>query len=96
MELLYFSLKEYFEKIGDPVFDPLPVTQLKSLNVMARFIEVVLAGMLVCLAGILLLWKKSRGPNPEEKDTEDDESFDEKVHYMKDHEYVWRKPKVKP
>lgn len=60
---------------------------------MAKVIGWVIGGLLLCLAGILLLWKKSRGPNPEEKDTEDEGTFDEKVHYMKDHEYVWRKPK---
>lgn len=60
---------------------------------MARFIEVVLAGMLVCLAGILVLWKKSRGPNPEEKDTEDEEEFDERVIFMDDHVPIWKKPK---
>lgn len=44
---------------------------------------------LICLPFII---KKSNEPDPSEKDREED--FDEKVHYMQDYEYIWRK-KVK-
>lgn len=48
---------------------------------------------LICLPFII---KKSNEPYPSEKKREEefDKDFDEKIHYLRDHEYMWRK-KVK-
>lgn len=45
----------------------------------------------LCGLGLWGIAKWSKAPDPTEK--EDEEEFDEKVIYLKDHRYTWRKKK---
>jgi hypothetical protein len=56
--------------------------------------EWILSLLLVCLIALVIILKRSKGPNPEEQDEPETEESSERIVYMKDHVPIWKK-KVK-